>query len=82
MINYYIVETIGTEEVLHEGTRRSCEVYLCNLVQDFGVNKNNFTIYRPRNIYYKSEYIENWRGGKNGKDGKIKKHTWCRRIIG
>ena len=58
-MDYYIVEAIRTEEVLIEGTRRSCEIYLQNLIVDFGVNKNNFVIYRPDNIYYKSEYIEN-----------------------
>ena len=58
-MDYYIVEAIRTEEVLIEGSKISCEAYLRNLITDFGVNKNNFVIYRPSDIYYKSEYIEN-----------------------
>ena len=58
-MDYYIVEAIRTQEVLHEGSKRSCENYLQNLIVDFGVNENNFVIYKPNNIYYKSEYIEN-----------------------
>ena len=57
-MDYYIVEACRTREVLHEGTKGSCEIYLQNLIVDFGVNENNFVIYKPDNIYYKSEYIE------------------------
>jgi len=57
-MDYYIVESIRTQEVLIEGSKGSCEIYLQNLIADFGVNENNFVIYRPDNIYYKSEYIE------------------------
>ena len=59
MINHYIVEACRTQEVLHEGTKGSCENYLQNLIVDFGVNENNFTIYKPCDIKYKCEYIEN-----------------------
>ena len=58
-MDYYIVEACRTREVLHEGTKGSCEVYLSDLMADFGVNKNNFTIYKPCDIKYKCEYIEN-----------------------
>ena len=58
-MDYYIVEAIRTQEVLIEGSKGSCEAYLRNLVQEFGVNENNFTIYKPCDIKYKCEYIEN-----------------------